>query len=113
MIYQTIHHTSYHPPPQQNQQRSNIQSVAALTYPDHSDTLGIRPKRSRNQQQCNPKHKPVAKMGRVHFTRTNMIPEGEPIMMGLFSVAKQGAVILFDYGASHTFINRSFAIENC
>jgi hypothetical protein len=42
-----------------------------------------------------------------------MIPEGEPIMMGLFSVAKQGAVILFDYGASHTFINRSFAIENC
>jgi hypothetical protein len=41
-----------------------------------------------------------------------MIPEGEPIMMGLFSVAKQRAVILFDSGPSHTFINRSFAIEN-
>jgi hypothetical protein len=41
-----------------------------------------------------------------------MIPEGEPIMMGLFLVAKQRSVILFDSGASHTFINRSFAIEN-
>jgi hypothetical protein len=51
-------------------------------------------------------------MGRVHFTQTDMILEGEPVMMGLFLVAKQRAVILFDSGASHTFINRSFAIEN-
>jgi hypothetical protein len=34
-----------------------------------------------------------------------MIPEGEPVMMGLFLVAKQKTVILFDCGASHMFIN--------
>ena len=41
-----------------------------------------------------------------------MIPEGEPVMMGLFSIAKQHAIILFDSRASHTFINRSFVVEH-
>jgi phosphoserine aminotransferase len=50
MVYQTIHHSSYHPPPQQNQQRSNIRSVVALTYPNQLDTPGIRPKRSWTRQ---------------------------------------------------------------
>ena len=40
-----------------------------------------------------------------------MIPEGEPVMMGQFSIAKQPTVILFDSGASHTFINRSFVMK--
>jgi hypothetical protein len=50
-------------------------------------------------------------MGRVHFTRVDVILEGEPIMMGVFLVANQKAVILFDSGASHTFINRAFAMK--
>jgi len=33
-------------------------------------------------------------------------------MMGLFSVANQPAIILFDSGASHTFIIRSFVMDN-
>jgi hypothetical protein len=33
-------------------------------------------------------------------------PEGEPVMMGTFLVANYLAVILFDSGASHTFISR-------
>jgi hypothetical protein len=33
------------------------------------------------------------------------------MMMGWFSVAKQPAVILFDSGASHTFINRAFVMK--
>jgi hypothetical protein len=40
-----------------------------------------------------------------------VILEGEPIMMGVFLVANQKAVILFDSGASHTFINRAFAMK--
>jgi hypothetical protein len=32
--------------------------------------------------------------------------------MGMFSVAKQPAVILFDSGASHTFINRAFVMKH-
>ena len=62
------------------------------------------------QQQNHPqgvrKNKAVSKLGRVHYTQVKVILEGEPVMMGLFSVADQHAVILFDSGASHTFINR-------
>ena len=32
-------------------------------------------------------------------------------MMGQFSIAKQPTVILFDSGASHTFINRAFVMK--
>jgi len=32
-------------------------------------------------------------------------------MMGMFSIAKQNAVILFDSSASHTFINRAFVMQ--
>jgi hypothetical protein len=35
-------------------------------------------------------------------------PEGEPVMMGTFRVANHPAVILFDSGASHTFISKKF-----
>jgi hypothetical protein len=112
IVYQSLHHSSCHPPQQQNQQQSKIQPVTALTHIDQPDTPGISPKRSWNRQQCNPKNRAVAKLGRVHFTRADMIPTGEPVMMGLFLVAKQKAVILFDSGASHTFINRSFVIKN-
>ena len=40
-----------------------------------------------------------------------MIPKGEAVMMGWFSIAKQSTVILFDSGASHTFINRAFVMK--
>jgi hypothetical protein len=33
------------------------------------------------------------------------ILEGELVMMGMFPVANHPAVMLFDSGASHTFIN--------
>jgi hypothetical protein len=40
-------------------------------------------------------------------------PEGEPIMMGMFLVANYPAVILFDSGASHTFISKNFVEKHC
>jgi hypothetical protein len=40
-------------------------------------------------------------------------PEGEPIMMGTFLVANYPRVILFDYGASHTFISKKFMEKHC
>jgi hypothetical protein len=40
-------------------------------------------------------------------------PEGEPVMMGTFLVANHPAVILFDYGASHTFISKKFVEQYC
>ena len=33
-------------------------------------------------------------------------------MMGLFFVANQPTILLFDSGASHTFISRSFVVEH-
>jgi hypothetical protein len=40
------------------------------------------------------------------------IPEGEPVMMGMFLVANHPIVMLFYSGASHTFINRTFVMKH-
>jgi hypothetical protein len=40
-------------------------------------------------------------------------PDGEPVMMGTFLVANHPAIILFDSGASHTFINKKFVEQHC
>jgi hypothetical protein len=40
-------------------------------------------------------------------------PEGEPVMMGTFLMANHSAVILFDSGASHTFISKNFVEKYC
>jgi hypothetical protein len=40
-------------------------------------------------------------------------PEGEPVMMGTFLVANHPAAILFDSGASHTFISKKFVEKYC
>jgi hypothetical protein len=39
-------------------------------------------------------------------------PDGEPVMMGMFLVANHPAVILFDSGASHTFISKKFVEQH-
>jgi hypothetical protein len=55
--------------------------------------------------------KNVTKTGRIYYTQVATTPEGEPVMMGMFLVANHPAVILFDSGASHTFISKKF-VEN-
>jgi hypothetical protein len=40
-------------------------------------------------------------------------PEDEPVMMGTFLVANHPAIILFDFGASHTFISKNFVEKYC
>jgi hypothetical protein len=45
-------------------------------------------------------------MGLLYQVATT--PEGELVMMGTFLVANHPAVILFDSGASHTFISKTF-----
>ena len=51
-------------------------------------------------------------MGRVFYTQAGEIPEGEPVMLGVFPIADHPVVMLFDSGASHTFINRTFIIKH-
>jgi hypothetical protein len=37
------------------------------------------------------------------------IPEGAPVLTGIFSVLNYPAIILFDSGASHSFISTKFS----
>jgi len=56
--------------------------------------------------------KPAKKVGQVFHAEVETIPEGELMMMGTFPVANHPALMLFDFGASHTFINRTFVVEH-
>jgi hypothetical protein len=47
----------------------------------------------------------------VNFTTLSELPEGAPIMTGTFTLHHQPAVILFDSGASHSFINSKFGTK--
>jgi hypothetical protein len=57
--------------------------------------------------------KNVKKTGQIYYTQVATTPEGEPVMMGTFLVANYPAVILFDSGASHTFISKNFVEKHC
>jgi hypothetical protein len=57
--------------------------------------------------------KNIKKTGRIYFTQVATTLEGEPVMMGTFFVANHPAVILFDSGASHTFISKKFMAKYC
>jgi hypothetical protein len=57
--------------------------------------------------------KNMKKTGRIYYTQVATMPEGEPVMMGTFLVANHPVVILFDFGASHTFISKKFVEKYC
>jgi hypothetical protein len=57
--------------------------------------------------------KNTRKTGRIYYTQVATTPDGEPVMMGTFLVANRPAIILFDSGASHTFISKRFVEQHC
>jgi hypothetical protein len=57
--------------------------------------------------------KNTRKTGQIYYTQVATTPEGEPVMMGTFLVANHPAIILFDSGASHTFISKKFVEKYC
>jgi hypothetical protein len=66
----------------------------------------------RGNNQNAQKGKAEKKIGCVFYMQTGAILEGEPVMMGIFPVANHSVVMLFDSGASHTFINRTFVMKH-
>jgi hypothetical protein len=70
-----------------------------------------------NQGKGNTANPPVGrnlkKTRRVYYTQVATTPEGEPVMMGTFLVANHPTAILFDSGASHTFISKTFVEKHC
>jgi hypothetical protein len=57
------------------------------------------------KQQGNPN----ACHGRLHYTTIEEVPEGEPVMVGMFLVNQYHAVVLFDSRSSHSFVSQAFA----
>jgi hypothetical protein len=57
------------------------------------------------------KQKVQVRQGKLNFTTLEELPEGAPIMTGTFSVFHQPALVLFDSGASHSFISQKFSVK--
>jgi hypothetical protein len=53
------------------------------------------------------------KTGHIYYTQVATTSEGEQVMMGMFLVANHPTFILFDSGASHTFISKQFMEKYC
>jgi hypothetical protein len=86
-------------------------------YPKQNKSNNQQSLGSSTQGKGNPANnttgKNMKKTGRIYYTQVATTPEGEPIMMGTFLVANHLAVILFDSGASHTFIRKKFVEQHC
>jgi hypothetical protein len=79
-----------------------------------------QPRKSFQGQASNPSSKGKGKgkkqavqvcQWKVNFTTLSKLTEGAPIMTGTFTIHYQTAVILFDSGATHSFINSKFGTK--
>ncbi|WVZ52398.1 hypothetical protein U9M48_003459 [Paspalum notatum var. saurae] len=68
--------------------------------------------RQRVNKKKGPKQDPAPIEGRVHYTHVDQIPEGEPVLASTFLVSEHPTVVLFDSGATDTFITRSYAAKH-
>ncbi|WVZ70374.1 hypothetical protein U9M48_019048 [Paspalum notatum var. saurae] len=66
----------------------------------------------RQNKKKGPKRDPAPTEGRVHYTHIDQIPEGEPVLASTFLVNEHPTVVLFDSGATHTFVSRSYATKH-
>ncbi|WVZ58130.1 hypothetical protein U9M48_008434 [Paspalum notatum var. saurae] len=51
-------------------------------------------------------------MGQLHYSQLEQIPDGEPVLAGTFLVNNNPTVVLFDSGASFTFISKAYALKH-
>jgi len=111
------------PMPQQLQsgQRSNVQQINRANGNNRCFTCGSfyhfaracprnqKPAQYQNSKQNNQgkgkKQAMQVRQGKINFTTLAELPEGAPIMTGTFSINHKPTVILFDSGATHSFIS--------
>jgi hypothetical protein len=86
-------------------------------YPKRNNSNNQQNLRSSSQGKGNTTNnvaeKNMKKTGRIYYTQVATTLEGEPVMMGMFLVANHSAVIIFYFGASHTFISKKFVEKYC
>ena len=52
------------------------------------------------------------RQGHVHYTTIEEIPAGEVVTAGTFLVNQHTIVVLFDSGASHSFMSQTFVSKH-
>jgi hypothetical protein len=67
-----------------------------------------RNKEKRNKERINSN---FSSLQTGYHTTMADIPEGAPIMTGIFTVLNYPAIIFFDSGASHSFISAKFSAK--
>jgi hypothetical protein len=51
----------------------------------------------------------VSRSGQVNYTKAKEISQGELVMADMFTINSHPAYVLFDSGASHSFMSMGFA----
>ena len=112
------------PTPQQNGPRPNPQQPLHPSNANHCFNCGSS---THFAQECpqarqpnqgkgsnhnkNRKQTIQVRQGRINFTTIAELSEGAPVISGTFSIHNKPAVILFDSGASHSFISAKFGTK--
>ena len=63
---------------------------------------------NQNNQGKGKKQVMQVRQGKINFTTLAELPEGAPIMTGTFSINHKPTVVLFDSGATHSFISNKY-----
>jgi hypothetical protein len=87
------------PYPKQN--KSNFQKASGSTSQGKGNVASTQASKDQTETR------------RVYYTEVATTPEGEPVMMGTFSVANHPTIILFDSSASQTFMSKTFIEKHC
>jgi hypothetical protein len=82
-------------------------------YPKQNKSNNPQGSGNSSQAKGNTMGKNTKKTGHIYYTQVATTPDGEPVMMGTFLVANRPVIILFDSGASHTFISKKFVEQHC
>jgi hypothetical protein len=91
-----------------------ITSVSLVAAPDTMPKNCPRNQQKQGQnvnQNQGKRQKLQVKQGRLNFTTLVDIPEGAPVMTGIFPVLNYPTIILFYSGASHSFISAKFSAK--
>ncbi|WVZ63931.1 hypothetical protein U9M48_013522 [Paspalum notatum var. saurae] len=105
----------YNDMPQQQEQHCGMQHhPSSCSAPPHPPALApvLIGDNQRQNKKKGPARDSALREGRVHYTHVDQILEGEPVLASTFLVNEHSTVVLFDSGATHTFVSRSYATKH-